>query len=82
MSAGPVHRTVSRALAAPTAYATWLATGDWLLAAAAGVACALSGCGPDLDQAEARLPLGWKVGAGAAWIAFVGWMLWWLKDAP
>ena len=82
MSSGPTHRRISRIIAAPVAVAYGLGTGDWLDAAVIGIACALSGCGPDWDQAEARLSLLWKVVGWAAWLALVCWMVWELKDAP
>jgi hypothetical protein len=82
VSSGVVHRRISRTIAAPTAVAIGLLTHDWFGAAVVGVACALSGCGPDDDQVEAHLPLAWKVAGGAAWVVFGAWMVWGLKDAP
>lgn len=82
MSSGPTHRAISRLIAAPTAVAVGVASDDWYVAIVVGVACALSGCGPDWDQAEARLSPAWKVGGWAAWIVIIGRLVWWLKDAP
>ena len=82
MSSGPTHRRISRLLATPTAVAVGLVGGNWYVAIVAGVACALSGCGPDWDQAEARLSLPWKVVGWAAWLVLVCWMVRWLRNAP
>ena len=82
MSSGKTHRRISRLIAVPTGVGIGLLAHDWYMAVVVGIACALSGCGPDWDQAEARLPLGWKVAGWAGWLVFVGRMTWWLKDAP
>jgi len=83
LSSGPVHRRISRIIAAPAAVAAGLISGDWYAAVVIGVACALSGCGPDeADQAEARLSAWEKVVAGAAWLAGGAWMVWELRNAP
>lgn len=82
MTSGPTHRRISRILAAPAAVAAGLISGDWYAAIVIGGACALSGCGPDDDQAEARLSLPWKVVGALAWLVFGAWIVWWLRDAP
>ena len=82
MSDGPTHRRISRAIAAPVAAGTLLLSHRWLLALSAGVACYLSGCGPDRDQTEAHMPLWLKVVSAAAWCTGGLRFLWWLKDAP
>ena len=80
---GPTHRRISRAIAIPAAIGTGLATDDWLIALLAGIACFLSGCGPDnSDQAEGRLSIGWETAGCVSWIIAVLALLWWLKDAP
>jgi hypothetical protein len=82
MSDGPTHRRISRAIAIPTAVGVHLLGHNPLLALSAGVACYLSGCGPDLDQTEAHLPPRWERFGCVTWIVGVLLLLWWLKDAP
>ena len=83
MTDGPTHRRISRIIAIPAAVGAHLLWHNPLLTLAAGVACFLSGCGPDnSDQAEGRLSIGWETLGCAAWIIVVLALLLWLKDAP
>ena len=82
MSSGPTHHAISRIVALPVAIGVFVWKNNLLMAVSAGIACFLSGCGPDRDQAEAHLPLAWKIGGWALWIAAIAALMWWLKDAP
>ena len=83
MSNGPTHRRISRIIAIPAAVGAHLLWHNPLLTLAAGVACFLSGCGPDnSDQAEGRLSVKGKTVGCVVWICAVLALLWWLKDAP